>query len=157
MVAILHNIRSAYNVGSIFRTADAAGIERLYLCGITPDPVDRFGKDVAKISKVALGAEKTVSWKHYASTARCIAFLKKSGYRIFAIERSRNSVPYTSVSIKHGEKIALIFGNEVEGLPDTILSLADAILEIPMRGSKESLNVAVAFGIAVYRLVEEGD
>ncbi|MBI4250754.1 TrmH family RNA methyltransferase [Candidatus Uhrbacteria bacterium] len=156
VAAVLHNIRSAYNVGSIFRTADGAGIERLYLCGITPDPVDRFGRAVSKISKVALGAEKNVSWKHYESTGRCIAFLKKQGYRVFAIERNRNSVLYTSVTINKGEDIALVLGNEVEGLPDTILKLADAILEIPMHGSKESLNVAVAFGIAVYKLVERG-
>lgn len=153
MVAILHNIRSAYNVGSIFRTADAAGIHKLYLCGITPDPVDRFGRPVTKISKVSLGAEKAVPWQHYVSTARCIAFLKKQGYRVLAIERNRNSVPYTSVSINKGEKVALVLGNEVEGLPTSILEMADAILEIPMRGSKESLNVAVAFGITVYRLV----
>ncbi|MBI2484435.1 TrmH family RNA methyltransferase [Candidatus Uhrbacteria bacterium] len=152
-VALLHDIRSAYNVGSIFRTADAAGIQKLYLCGITPDPVDRFGREVSKISKVALGAEKTVPWRHYASTVRCIAFLKKQGYRVLAIERNRNSVPYTSVSIHQGEKIALVFGNEIQGLSPSILERADAILEIPMRGDKESLNVAVAFGIAAYRLI----
>src|SRR3989338_4544510 len=94
MIAILHNIRSLHNVGSIFRTADAAGIEKLYLCGITPEPVDRFGRFREQFTKVSLGAEKTVKWEKVKITANLIDKLKKEGYKIFAVEQSKNSTPY---------------------------------------------------------------
>jgi len=167
IAVVLHNIRSVHNVGSIFRTADAAGVEKVYLCGITPAPHDRLGNLRKDFAKVALGAEKYVSWESAKSTVRVINALKKGGWEIFAVEQSKNSVPYSKLKMKTGKlKVALVLGDEVRGLPPSILKLADKILEIPMRGAmvrdarhpkhigngKESLNVAVAFGIIVFSL-----
>ncbi|MBI2604092.1 MAG: RNA methyltransferase, partial [Candidatus Harrisonbacteria bacterium] len=146
MIAILHNIRSLFNVGSIFRTADAAGIEKLYLCGITSTPYDVFDRPRAQIVKVALGAEKTVPWEHVQSTANVIRRLKRDGYKIVALEQSKKSVPYYTLNAKRFilSKIALIVGHEVRGIAPAILKRCDAVIEIPMYGKKESLNVAVA-------------
>ena len=165
MVVILYNIRSLHNVGSIFRTADAAGIEKIYLCGITPAPVDIFGKSRPQLIKVSLGAEKYVKWDASArsarATSRLLENLKSESYKIFAVEQSKKSIPYynykvrkKSVMIHHNtlKKAVLVLGNEVRGLPPSILKKADKILEIPMRGRKESLNVAVAFGIVAFHL-----
>ncbi len=153
IVAVLPNIRSLHNVGSAFRTADAAGVSKLYLSGITPKPVDLLGNYRREIAKVALGAERTVPWEYARSTAALLKELKKAGYQIFAVEQSPKSVLYYQVKPAKNGKIALVLGNEVEGLPKDILRLADKILEIPMRGKKESLNVSVAFGVAIFRLV----
>ena len=160
MITILHNIRSLHNVGSIFRTADAAGIPKIYLTGITPAPVDRFGKVRPQLAKVSLGAEHYVKWdgsmRRPRAVSKLLEKLKKDGYKIFAIEQSKNSVPYYKIKISaHSKPIraALVVGNEVRGLPATILKKADKILEIPMHGRKESLNVAVAFGIVVFDLI----
>ena len=158
MIAILHNIRSLHNVGSIFRTADAAGMEKIYLCGYTSSPADELGRIRPEIAKVALGAEKTVAWEKIKSTAKLLDKLRAGNlgkkYRIFAVEQSLDSVPYTSVCLrkKELEETAVLMGPEVEGLPLSLLKKADKILEIPMRGRKESLNVSVAFGVAVYGL-----
>lgn len=150
-MVILHNIRSLHNVGSIFRTSDAAGISKIFLCGITPSPLDRFGTIRPELSKVALGAERNVPWEHIVSTTRCIKKLKTGGYSIYALEQSKHSVSYDSAHLRRGKKkIALVLGDEVRGIPPSILKLSDAILEIPMRGKKESLNVSVAFGIAIF-------
>lgn len=150
-MAILHNIRSLHNVGSIFRTADAAGVEKIYLCGITPAPTDKFGKIRPQFAKVSLGAEKYVAWEKCASASRVIEKLKKDGYKIFAVEQAKNSIPYYKVKAKNLKlKAAFVLGNEVRGLPKSILKRADKIIEIPMRGKKESLNVAVALGIVVF-------
>ena len=154
MVAILANIRSMHNVGSIFRTADAAGVEKLYLAGITPAPTDRFGAVRPQFSKVSLGAEKTVAWERVSTTAKAIEAIKKAGYKIWAVEQSKLSVPYYRLKTKNiGSGIALVVGNEVRGLPPAILKKCDKILEIPMCGAKESLNVAVAFGIVAYGIL----
>jgi len=158
MIVILHNIRSLHNVGSIFRTADAAGVEKIYLCGITPGPVDVFGKPRPQLTKVSLGAEKYVPWDASARSARAtiklLEKLKKEKYKIFAIEQSKKSIPYFKIQSYEVQlrKIGLVVGNEIKGLPPSILKKADKILEIPMRGKKESLNVAVAFGIIVFFL-----
>jgi tRNA G18 (ribose-2'-O)-methylase SpoU len=156
MIVILHNIRSLYNVGSIFRTADAAGFSKIYLCGITPTPLDRFGKNRPQISKVALGAEKYIEWEKIKSTSRLIDKLKNpstgGGYKIFAVEQDKRSVAYDRIKVSKKEKIALIVGNEIKGLPKSVLDKSDKILEIPMKGKKESLNVAVAFGIVAFSL-----
>lgn len=155
MIAILHNIRSLHNVGSIFRTADAAGIEKLYLCGITPTPLDQFGKIRSQLAKVSLGAENTVPWEKFSSTSRLIDKLKKEGYKIFAIEQSKKSIPYyKGVPRSAQDRLALVFGNELRGVAPSVLKKCDKILEIPMRGNKESLNVAVAFGIVAYELLK---
>ena len=158
MIIILHNIRSLYNVGSIFRTADAIGVEKIYLCGYTPSPKDKFGKYIPQLSKVALGAEKSVEWDASARSAqsikKLIEKLKENGYKIFAVEQSKKSVPYYKLKAKELrlKNIALIVGNEAKGISSSVLKLADKILEIPMAGSKESLNVSVAFGIVAFGL-----
>jgi len=155
IIVILHNIRSLHNVGSILRTADALGVEKIYLCGYTPSLLDRFGKYRPQISKVALGAEKYVKWEKMKSTAAVIKKLKKEKYKIFAVEQNKNSIPYykiRGIRMDSQLRIALIMGNEVKGLPKNILKLADKILEIPMAGKKESLNVSVAFAIVAFRL-----
>jgi len=162
VIVILHNIRSLHNVGSIFRTADAAGCEKIYLCGITPSPVDAFGKPRQQLTKVSLGAEKCVEWEKVKSTTRLIDKLKNppagGGYKIFAVEQNKKSVPYYKIHRHYFiqrslDKIVIVLGNEVKGLPASILKRADKILEIPMRGRKESLNIGVAFGIVVFHLI----
>ncbi|OGE79260.1 MAG: hypothetical protein A2751_04695 [Candidatus Doudnabacteria bacterium RIFCSPHIGHO2_01_FULL_46_14] len=157
MVAVLHNVRSSFNVGSIFRTADAAGFEKMILCGITPAPVGRFGKVNAELAKVALGAEKYIAWEYKKSAISAIKKLKKQGYYIAVLEQSRNSVPYSKFNPSTSgpnSKFCLVVGNEISGLPRSVLKMADKILEIPMHGRKESLNVAVAFGIVSFKIVE---
>jgi tRNA G18 (ribose-2'-O)-methylase SpoU len=157
LAVITHDIRSVHNVGSIFRTADAAGVEKIFLCGITPAPVDRFKEVRADFAKVALGAEQYISWESAKTTTAVVKKLKGEGYQIFALEQSKRSMPYYEVArdarlARSGARVAIILGNEVKGLPPSILRSADRILEIPMLGKKESLNVAVAFGIVAFGL-----
>jgi len=160
MIGILVNIRSAENVGSMFRTADAAGFAKLYLCGITPAPLDRFGRPMGKLIKTSLGAEKSVAWEKVGSgvdvrpTLRLLTRLKRDGFRLIAVEQDPAAVPYYRVKLsrKEFQGAAVIVGNEINGLPRSILRCADVSLEIPMQGAKESLNVAVAFGIVAYAL-----
>jgi len=153
VVAVLHNIRSIHNVGSIFRTADGAGIRKLYLCGITPTPLDRFGKTRPDFQKVSLGAERSVSWEHTSTTGRAIKKLKREGYKIIAIEQTAGSVDCARYKSVNG-RTALVIGNEVRGLTPSVIKESDVVLEIPMRGEKESLNVSVAFGIVAYQLTQ---
>jgi 23S rRNA (guanosine2251-2'-O)-methyltransferase len=148
---ILHDIRSAQNVGSLFRTADAVGISKIYLSHITPAPTDRFGRARTDIAKTALGAEKNIPWESYKDIIPLIEKYKKEGYKTIAIEQSSNSVDYKT--IKPGEKILFILGNEVDGLPKEVLEVANIVAEIPMAGNKESLNVSVAGGIALFRIL----
>ncbi len=150
-IAVLYNIRSLHNVGSIFRTADGAGIKKIYLCGITPAPVDSFGKPRQQLVKTSLGAEQFVKWQKEKETSKILRELKKNGYKILAIEQSKKSIPYYKFSSK-SPKLCLVVGNEVSGLSPSVLKLANKILEIPMLGDKESLNVSVAFGIATYHI-----
>jgi len=150
-IVILDNIRSTHNVGSIFRTADAVGMDRIYLCGTTPTPIDRFGRERKDIAKVSLGGEKSVSWEYAEDPIRIVKKLKKEGYQIIALEQAENSIDYKKFKTK--SRIALVLGNEVDGVDRKILKLADAIVEIPMKGKKESLNVGVSFGVAAFRLL----
>lgn len=152
LVAVLHNIRSVHNVGSIFRTADGAGLAKIYLTGVTPAPLDRFGKVRPDFAKVALGAEAGLPWEKKTSISRLISDLREDGYKIFAVEQAPGSADPFRPGFNKTKKAALIMGAEVRGLPSSILKKADKILEIPMRGRKESLNVAVAFGITAYAL-----
>jgi len=145
---LLHNIRSAHNVGSIFRTADAAGVSRVYLSGYTPIPKDRFGREQKIIAKTALGAEKFIPWEYVASTPALIAALKKEGWTIVGIEQDKRSYDYRSY--EWCEKTLFVFGNEVRGLSKELRDKCDALVEIPMRGKKESLNVSVAAGIVLF-------
>jgi 23S rRNA (guanosine2251-2'-O)-methyltransferase len=149
VVVILHNIRSVYNVGSIFRTADAAGASRVYLCGITPTPIDRFGRKRNDLAKVALGAEESVSWKYFKTTEVAIEDLKRENFHVVSVEQSKKSMDYKK--IKQSLKTCFIFGSETEGVPENILSMSDEIAEIPMSGMKESLNVSVTVGIVLFR------
>jgi 23S rRNA (guanosine2251-2'-O)-methyltransferase len=149
---ILHNIRSSHNVGSIFRTADAAGVGKIYLSGITPGPCDRYGHLNQKLAKVSLGAENFINWERVRSIGALIRVLKKEKFKILALEQHKNSIPLFDFRPKRKEKYALIVGSEINGLPSSVLKLADKILEIPMSGRKESLNAAVAFGIAIFYL-----
>jgi len=151
-VAIFYNIRSAYNVGSMFRTADAAGVTKIYLVGHTPAPLDRFGRFRKDIAKAALGAEKTIPWEYEKEILPLLTKLKKENCQIIAIEQSEKSLDYKKVKIK--AECAFIVGNEVTGLPKEVLEVADVIAEIPMNGKKESLNVSVAFGVALFRMLE---
>jgi len=143
-VVICHNIRSAYNIGSIFRTADGAGVRKIYLTGYTPAP-PHLG-----IAKTALGAEKVVAWGKISRLGALLEKLKKEKFEIIALEQNEKSISHDLLSSK--KKMALILGKEVRGLNPVVLRKCDKIIEIPMRGQKESLNVAVAFGIAIYSI-----
>ncbi len=151
VAVLVHDIRSTHNVGSIFRTADSSGVNKIYISGYTPAPLDKFGRPRKDIAKVALNAEKTISWESVTDVKKLIKKLKKEGYQIIGIEQSEKSVDYKKVKI--GDKVLFILGNEVLGMDKDMMKLCDVIAEIPMRGEKESLNVSVAFGIAVFRML----
>ncbi|MEN9582972.1 MAG: hypothetical protein RL641_926 [Candidatus Parcubacteria bacterium] len=148
---LLENIRSAENVGSIFRTADAAGVLHVYLAGYTPAPTDRFNRPNAKIATRALGAEKNIPWTSVARAGSLVTKLKKSRWQIVAIEQSPKAVDYKKVKI--GENVLFVLGNEVDGISKSLLEKADIVAEIPMHGKKESLNVSVATGVALFRIL----
>lgn len=150
-IVILHDIRSVHNVGSIFRTADALGVDKIFLCGTTPTPTDRFGRERRDLAKVALGAEKAVRWEYFPRTADVLKKLKKEKYWIVAVEQDKKSVSLEKIKVKY--PVAIVVGNEVEGIDKKILAFCDTIAEIPMKGKKESLNVSVAFGIAGYEIL----
>lgn len=150
-ILILQDIRSVENVGAIFRTADAAGINKIYLTGYTPTPLDRFGRKRGDLAKSALGAEEFVKWEYVKSLPNLINKLKKDNFLIIAIEQAKNSVDYKKVKV--GENNVFIVGNEVSGVPQNILSKCDVIAEISMKGKKESLNVSVSFGVAIFRML----
>ena len=142
---ICHNIRSRENVGSIFRTADAFGVDKIFFVGFTPVPPHE------KISKTALGAENWISWEKIYFVSRLITRLKKEGFEIVALEQSRKSIDIRKYRSK--KSVVLIIGNEIKGIPSFILKKCDKIVEIPMRGKKESLNVSVAAGIVIFHIV----
>jgi tRNA G18 (ribose-2'-O)-methylase SpoU len=148
---LLHNIRSTHNVGSIFRTADATGVKKIYLSGYTPAPIDRFGKERADICKVSLGAEKIVDWENINEPITLINSLKKEGVTIFGLEQDERSMDYRNM--KKGERNLIILGEEVSGVEEDLLMLCDVIVEIPMLGQKESLNVSVATGVLLYNFI----
>lgn len=153
VTVILDNIRSVYNVGSIFRTSDALGIDKIFLCGCTPTPVDRFGRERKDLAKVALGAEKTIKWEYIENTVELLKELKKKKVFIVAIEQDKKSIDYRKVKVKY--PLAIVMGREVEGMSKKVLNECNVIAEIPMMGNKESLNVSVAFGIAGYRILDK--
>lgn len=145
---ILSDIRSNYNVGAIFRTCDGAGVVKVYLTGFTPAPVDRFGRKVAEIHKTALGAEEFISWEVVSDILLLIKKLQSEGVTVVAVEQSENSVKLPDFVLP--KSVAYIFGSETEGLSTEVLQAVDQILEIPMLGEKESLNVSVTAGIVLY-------
>lgn len=150
IVAVLPNIRSAHNVGSIFRSADGAGVSRLVLAGYTPKPVDRFGRPDKTLAKTALGAEKSIPWDYQRDTAGALRRLKAEGWRIVGVEQDERAIDYRTFA--KGGKIALVFGNEVRGLSPQLRAICDELIEIPMHGTKESLNVSVAAGIVLFAM-----
>ncbi len=167
IVVILNNIRSNENVGSIFRTCDAAGVSKIILCGYTPAPVDRFGRENKGLIKASLGAEKFVEWEKAESFEEIIERLKIERFRIVGIEQDKNAIDYRKIENRKTKNIALVFGNEVNGLSKEDLKLCDLVAEVPIHGAmvrqahhprnsmqgKESLNVAVCAGIVLYSLV----
>ena len=153
---ILHRVRSAYNVGSMFRSADGIGVDKIFITGFTQAPSEKeyaFQSKAEKmLSKTALGADKYVPWEKARSLGKLIEKLKNENFQIVALEQNENSIDYRSFKPK--DKIVLIVGNEPRGIDKRILKKCDIIMELPMRGQKQSLNVAVALGIAGYKLTE---
>ncbi len=145
LIVVLDNLRSAYNVGSIFRTCECAGIQKLILCGITPCPPHK------SIEKTALGTTKTLPWEYELSVLSTIEKLKKEGFTVASLEITDKSIPVYEVK-KEFFPLALIIGNEVYGVSEAVLEASDLVLEIPLYGKKESLNVAVSAGIAIFML-----
>ena len=144
LVVVLDHIRSLHNIGSIFRTADAFRLEAVYLCGITATPPH------PEIHKTALGAEETVEWHYYKDTLDAVRALKQREFILFAVEQAEGSVPLEKVTLDPSKKYALILGHEVKGLQQAVVNECDYCVEIPQFGTKHSLNVAIAGGIAIW-------
>ncbi len=147
IIVILDDIRSMHNVGSAFRTCDAFRIGALYLCGYTPQPPHR------DIHKTALGATETVNWQYFTTTLDAVNTAKEEGYKIIAIEQAHNSTMLDKYNVTLGEKIALVFGNEVGGVSEEVMKVADECIEIPQWGSKHSLNISVSLGVVLWEMV----
>ena len=147
-ILVLENIRSAYNVGAIFRTADASGVSKIYLVGYTPKPIDRFGRVQKEISKTSLGASEEIDWEYSEDISSVIKKLKQDNVSIVAVEIDEKAVLLSDFMVP--DKVAYIMGNEVEGVSKEALGKADTIVKIPMLGTKESLNVSVTAGIVLY-------
>lgn len=146
---IFHNIRSSHNVGALLRTADGAGVSRVYFTGFTPLPIDKFGKINKDIAKTALGAERSVAWEQQRTLGRLITRLRKESVTIVGVEQSEKSTPLSKH--KQPPSVAYVFGNEVGGLSARELSACDVVVELPMLGNKESLNVSAAAAVVLYR------
>ena len=151
IVLILHNVRSSQNVGAIFRVADAVGIKKIYLTGYTPAPLDRWGRTNRRVVKTALGAETYVAWEKCSAVGELLKELLAINYQLLALEQSAKAVDYRKIKLTG--PVAIMVGNELRGLSKKILARCEAVVEIPMRGKKESLNVAVALGIFLFRLI----
>lgn len=148
VVIVLDNLRSRYNIGSVFRTADAFRAQALYLCGITATPPCR------EINKTALGATESVEWRHFETTLHAVSHLRSSSFKIFAIEQTENSISLDRLVFPEAnQKIALIIGNEVFGVDQAIVDVCDCVIEIPQFGTKHSLNVAVSTGIVMWQII----
>lgn len=149
LILILDNIRSANNVGSIFRTADAFALERLYLCGITATPPHR------DIMKTAIGAEATVDWVHEEETSKVAVSLKNQGWTVLSVEQSDSPTWLQELQVPQNGKIALVLGNEVSGVDQAVMDVCDGVLEVPQFGTKHSLNVAVCTGVVCWEVVRQ--
>ena len=156
-IVIIDNVRSAHNIGSIFRTSDGAGVSKIYLVGSSPTPVDRFGRSQLEIAKTSLGASESVAWEHIGvadeksadEAIGLIGRLQSEGYTVVAVEQAPDSLSLYDFEVP--EKVAYIFGTEVDGVQEQLVQVSDAIIEIPMKGIKESLNVSVAAGIVLFK------
>ena len=144
IAVVLDNVRSMHNVGSVFRTSDGFAVEQVILCGITGQPPHR------EIEKTALGATQSINWKYYPYTLQAVQELRQDGYQIIAIEQAENSLMLNKFEPKAGEKYALIFGNEVNGVSDDVMKLIDLCIEIPQFGTKHSFNIVVSAGIVLW-------
>lgn len=144
VIIILDNVRSANNVGSVFRTSDAYRIEKIYLCGITACPPN---KDV---HKTALGAEDTVAWQYVERTEDAVTELQDAGYRIYSIEQAENSTDLRDFKLESGARYAFVFGNEVKGVSQSVIGMSDGVIELPQYGTKHSLNISVTAGIVIW-------
>jgi 23S rRNA (guanosine2251-2'-O)-methyltransferase len=144
VVVVLDNVRSMHNIGSIFRTADGFAVEKIYLCGITAQPPHR------EIEKTALGATQSINWAYFVNPLRAVEQLRVDGYRIIAVEQAENSIKLQDFPIIKGEKYALVFGNEVNGVSDEVMENIDACIEIPQFGTKHSFNIVVSAGIVLW-------
>lgn len=160
IVVILNNIRSNENVGSIFRTADATGVSKIILCGYTPAPVDRFGRENKGLTKASLGAEKNVKWEKVENLKEAVNNLQNffsKNFAIIGIEQDKKAIDYhelkNSKLASHTSNLVFVFGNEVDGLSKEDLELCDVVAQLPMLGNKESLNVSVCAGIILYSLI----
>lgn len=149
IVIVLDNIRSLNNIGAIFRTCDAFRVDHICLCGITATPPS------PEIHKTALGAEESVAWEYYADTLTAIYDLKKDGYKITVLEQVKGSISLTEMAFHHGEKVAIIAGNEVEGVAQDVVNTADVCVEIPQEGTKHSLNVSVSTGLILWETFKQ--
>lgn len=147
ITVILDNIRSCNNIGSVFRTSDALLIEKVMLCGITATPPN------TEIHKTALDAEKSVPWEYFEETEAAVVKLKENGYRVFAVEQVENSIMLPDFAPEKGQKLALVFGNEVKGVQQTVVNCCDGAIEIPQYGTKHSFNISVSAGIVLWDLV----
>ena len=146
IVVILEDIRSMHNVGSVFRTSDAFRIEKIYLCGYTPRPPHR------DIHKTALGATESVEWEGVEKASELVSVLREQGFKIYAIEQAHNSTMLHDLTIAKNDKIAVIFGNEADGVSEEMIAVADGCIEIPQAGIKHSFNISVAAGIVLWEL-----
>lgn len=149
VVVVLDNVRSGLNVGSVFRTSDAFLIEAIHICGYSPRPPHR------DILKSALGSTETVAWKGFETVTESITQLKSEGFKIFAVEQVENSVLLTDFQVEKGEKIALVFGNEVSGVSEEALDLSEGSIEVPQWGTKHSLNISVCAGIVIWDVIQK--
>ena len=147
VTVVLDNIRSCNNIGSVFRTSDALLIEKVILCGITATPPNK------EIHKTALDAEKSVSWEYFEETENAVQELKKNGYRVFAVEQVENSILLPDFFPEKNQKLALVFGNEVKGVQQSVVNSCDGAIEIPQYGTKHSFNISVSAGIVLWDLV----
>ena len=147
VIAVLENIRSAYNVGSVFRTSDAFLLQSIYIIGYTAQPPHK------EIKKTALGAEETVEWKYFKNTEDAILDLKSQGFTVYAVEQVKNSLFLEQVVFETEEKIAVVFGNEVSGVEQETILLCDGCIEIPQLGMKHSLNIATAAGVVLWEII----
>ena len=149
LVIVLDDVRSMHNVGSVFRSSDAFRIECIYLCGITATPPH------PEMHKTALGAEYTVAWKHVDNAVDAVDNLKKEGYTVFSIEQAEGSVMLNELTLERGRKYAVVFGNEVKGVQQSVIDHSDGCIEIPQYGTKHSLNVSVTAGIVIWDLFKK--
>ncbi len=149
LVVVLDDVRSMYNVGSVFRTSDAFRVEKIILCGITSTPPH------AEIHKTALGAEDSVSWEYEQTALEAVEKLKKEGYTVFSVEQAEGSTPLPSFKAEHGQKYAVVLGNEVKGVHQEVIDASDNCLEIPQFGTKHSMNVSVTAGIIIYHFASD--